>query len=221
MLTAKYDGISYYTNDPAFQWHINNGRCEPYGGGQLDFVKKYLEKFPLKNRTCIDIGAHQGTTMLPYSKLFKNVFGYEPNKTSFDICLKNLELNSSKNCSVKNNAVLDRIITGVSIMHAGGNSGCYYFKEDASSSVSSIILDKENIVDVDFMKIDTEGSELYVLKGAKELITKYKPLLQVELIGLSERHFGIKSSETIDFLDKIGYKQMDNTEFFQHLDTLN
>ena len=216
MLSASYDGINYFTDDSSFQWYINNGKAEPHGGGYLNYVKNYIQRNPTKNRTYIDVGACQGTTMLPYSRLFERVFGYEPNKKNYDLCLKNLKLNNSQNCVVKNNAVMDKIINGITIKHAGGNSGCYYFKEDSSSNINSIILDEEQIEDVDFIKIDTEGSELYVLRGAKNLIIKYKPLIQVELIGLSERHFGIKAEDTMNFLFDIGYKRIDNTEFFEY-----
>ena len=40
-MLASYDGLSYYTNDEAFIWHINNGLCEPYPR-ELNLVKSYL-----------------------------------------------------------------------------------------------------------------------------------------------------------------------------------
>jgi FkbM family methyltransferase len=216
MLHASYDGLDYLTDDASFKWYIDNGKAEPHGGGYLEYVKHYIQRNPAKNRTYIDVGACQGTTMLPYSRLFQKVFGYEPNKKNFELCLKNLRLNDSKNCIVKNNAVMDKKVNGLTILHSGGNSGCYYFKEDSSSDITSVILDEENIQDVDFIKVDTEGSELYVLKGAINIIKNYKPLIQIELNGLSETNFGIKSEDTINFLQQLGYKRIGNTEFFQY-----
>jgi hypothetical protein len=57
---------------------------------------------------------------------------------------------------------------------------------------------------------------LYVLKGAINIIKNYKPLIQIELNGLSETNFGIKSEDTINFLQQLGYKRIGNTEFFQY-----
>ncbi len=44
------------------------------------------------------------------------------------------------------------------------------------------ILDAYDFNDIDFMNIDVEGHELKVLMGAKELITKHKPTILIELL---------------------------------------
>jgi FkbM family methyltransferase len=214
MKIASYDGLSYYTNDAGFEWHINNGKSEPYGSCRYyEIFKEYLKNHPERNRTYIDVGVHIGTTILPYSRHFEKAYGYEPNKGNFELALKNVALNKISNIQIKNNAVLDRNTSGITILPQNGNSGCFYFKEDVNSDIKSVKLDDENYENVDFIKIDTEGSELLVLKGAYNLIKKYKPLLQIEMNGLSEKHFGIKSEEILNFLKELGYKHID-AEFY-------
>ena len=181
-MKAVFDNLIYTTNDECFVWHINNGLSEPYPR-ELNIVKKYLEKFPNRNNTFIDVGGHIGTTSLPYSRLFKNVIAYEPNIESYNFFVKNLELNNNSNIKVYNKGVYNKSTNCTVVMH-GSNSGCFYIKEcdkNIPNSIEVIRLDDMDYQDsVDFIKIDTEGSELHVLEGAYNLIKKYKPLVQVE-----------------------------------------
>jgi FkbM family methyltransferase len=221
-MSASWDDFTYFTNDNEFISHIRRGESEPYYGGQnsqLNIVKRYISTYPSRNRTILDIGAHIGTTMLPYSRIFKTVYGFEPNKESYDLCVKNISHNNVKNCYVENCAILNKKTFGIPIQHHTCNTGCFYFKEDTSNinSVPSKILDEdERLVDVDFIKIDTEGAEYYVILGAIDIIKKYKPLICAEINGLSERNFGIPKMILIELLKSLGYDNLSGTDFFMH-----
>lgn len=223
IMSAEWDNFTYFTNDNEFIINIKNGTSEPYYGGhtnsQLNIVKRYISKYPLRNRVMIDVGAHIGTTMLPYSRLFSRVYGFEPNKESFDLCLKNIEYNNVTNCSVENCAVLNKKIVGGPVQHNTCNSGCFYFKEDTTgiAGIPSKILDEDDrLINVDFIKIDTEGAEYYVILGALDIIKKYKPLIQAEMNGLCEQNFGIPLFLVIDLLKSLGYQNIIGTDFFCH-----
>lgn len=55
-----------------------------------------------------------------------------------------------------------------------------------------------------FLKIDVEGHELEVLKGAENILKNYRPAI---LIEIEQRHIGQeKLNETFDFLLSMGYK---------------
>lgn len=224
ILSAEWDNFTYFTNDICFVEHIKEGRSEPYDGGyfsQLNIVRRYVHQYPTRNRVMIDVGAHIGTTMLPYSRIFKEVYGFEPNQESYELCLKNIIYNNVNNCYIENCAILDRNTRGISIQHHPCNTGCFYFKEDTSNndSIPTKILDQDSrLVDVDFIKVDTEGAEWYVLMGAIEIIKKYKPLIQAEINGLSQQNFGISESNLIDFLSEHGYTRISGTDFFNHKD---
>jgi len=169
----------------------------------------------------LDVGAHIGTTMLPYSRLFNRVDGYEPNKATYNLCLQNISHNKVTNCKVENSAILDRIITGKSVPHSTSNDGCIFFKEDRTGEVTSKVLDNDpTLQEVDFIKIDTEGAELLVIKSALNIIKKCKPLIQAEMNGLSERNFNIPASELLTLLSDLGYSCIPNTDFFMHREYL-
>ena len=56
---------------------------------------------------------------------------------------------------------------------------------------------------IGFVKIDAEGHEKDILKGAKEIIKKRKPNLLVEI---EERYTNEKIENTIEFINNLGYK---------------
>jgi FkbM family methyltransferase len=205
-LTSTYDNITYFGACPSFHYHIVKGISQPYTR-ELDLVKKYLIKNPNKNNTYLDIGGHIGTTSLPYSKLFSQIIVYEPTKNNYKHLLKNIEYNKLTNIIAKNVGVFNKNMKGKIIKH-GKNSGCYHIKESGNiDSIDIIKLDNENIkTQVDFIKIDTEGSELYVLEGAKNLIKKCKPLIQVETTDHTNKLYNYDKKKIYDFLFEIGYK---------------
>ena len=55
---------------------------------------------------------------------------------------------------------------------------------------------------VSFIKIDVEGHEKSVISGAKNLISKFKPTLLVEI---EKRHSGTNVEDTINYINNFGY----------------
>lgn len=209
-MEASYDGLQYTTDDQVFIWHINNGKSEPYPR-ELDIVKRYLRQFPSRNGTFIDVGGHIGTTSLPYSRLFRNVIAFEPNKKSFDFFNINIQSNKIQNITLYNKGVYHKTTKCVCIPHAGGNSGCYYIKEYEEGDIDVISIDDLGISDpIDFIKIDTEGSELHVLLGAINTIKKWSPLIQVETNQCSSTYFGYDKSKIYNFMKELGYVAFDD-----------
>lgn len=89
---VRYDGYVYETEDPIFAASIENGQIEPYLV-DLAIVDKYVTMFPHKNRAYVDVGAHIGTTLMPYSELYQRLVGFEPNPHNFIL----LKTNTVKN----------------------------------------------------------------------------------------------------------------------------
>jgi len=65
-------------------------------------------------------------------------------------------------------------------------------------------IDSFNFVDVDLIKIDVEGSELFVLQGATGTIKAYLPVVQVELRDTHCRRFGYECDDIIDLMMSLG-----------------
>lgn len=58
---------------------------------------------------------------------------------------------------------------------------------------------------VDFMKVDVEGAELMVLRGARAVLERDHPRLLVEFQELNTRQFGYEPQEITAFLKEVGY----------------
>jgi len=66
---------------------------------------------------------------------------------------------------------------------------------------------------VTFVKIDVEGAELRVLKGARNTLLRHRPQICVEYgtdEGLASKKFEYRSKDIEEFLGELGYKNLGN-----------
>ena len=66
-------------------------------------------------------------------------------------------------------------------------------------------IDAQNINKVHFMKIDTEGWELYILLGAKKMIMRDLPIILMEFNEINMSQCNVLKKEVESFLTEIGY----------------
>jgi FkbM family methyltransferase len=215
-MEASYDGLNYKTDDEVFRSHIERGLSEPYPR-HLAIVQRYLRQFPHLNRCCVDVGAHIGTTMLPYARLFDRVVGFEANSKNFGFLTENLVANPAEGvkCTIHYKAVSH--VSGKRVRseaHSSANSGCYLVCEDDEGEVVTCTLDEQIGTDqrVDFLKIDIEGSELRVLQGAQKMLERDGPLIQVEVNECGVTYFGITGFDIESFLTGLGYRLYNNSD---------
>ena len=140
------------------------------------------------------------------------VHAYEPCQRNSRFLIRNIAENNIGNCAIHTEGLYSEACRGTMKQHAGGNSGCYYFEKSDTGDISCIPLDSHAHSEVDFIKLDTEGSELHVLKGAEQTLRTWKPLVQIECNSLSETLFGIQSKETIMYLKSLGYVEFDTSD---------
>ena len=60
-------------------------------------------------------------------------------------------------------------------------------------------VDSFNFQDVDIIKIDTEGYEFPIVKGAEQTILKWKPIVQLEMVDGQPERFGFSCQEIYDW----------------------
>jgi FkbM family methyltransferase len=158
--------------------------------------------------TCLDIGAHIGYFTLLMTKRCKGVHAFEADYENCELLRKNLELNKVENFFIWNSAAGES--NGrVKLYHCDTNSGMHRvypsrWCKEWVKDVSMLQLDLY-IEDVQFIKMDIEGSELGALKGMKNLLTNSKPTILMEYCPKYIREYGADPREVYYFLKDLGY----------------
>ena len=198
----KWDGLHYLSSCPMFTSSISMGQHTPYTG-EMDIVKDYIEETGA-NSCFVDIGAHIGTYSLPFSTLFTDVKSFEPCKQNFYLLEKNVKINDCTNVEVYNEALSDANRSVRLHKYDNHNSGQNQIIDDPEGDIKTSTLDSHQFENVDYIKIDVEGRELDVLKGAEKTISLYRPLVQFEVSSLLPEYGG-GVQNVVDFLKKRGY----------------
>lgn len=116
----------------------------------------------------IDVGSHFGESSIYFLQEGWNVVGFEPDPQN------RKEILGHKNMAIHNYAISDHIDEGVDFFtskESSGISSLLNFSESHESSYKvdiktlDVIIEEMDITDVGFLKIDTEGYDLNVLKG--------------------------------------------------------
>lgn len=164
-----------------------------------------------------DLGAQTGSFTL-LSKYFPNSlwYAFEPIEEVADTLSKNLKLNDIDNVFVYPVAVTDftgHIILNMPAMNAWGlatiGSDVLRFTTVTQRKIPCIDLDtfvdKNNIKKVHFMKLDTEGAELLILRGAQKMIMRDHPIIVMEYHEINMKQCGVLKKDIDDFLIQMGY----------------
>lgn len=204
----------YYVpnSDTHFIEYLN--QFEHYQEAQRNRALSHVKKW----RLALDIGANIGLWSKDLSKFFNKVVCFEPNKFCIDYLKKNIDLNKSMIKSFALGSKNEEKNLFIHLTNSGASSfvnktktgydtklNPIYgeFSDDTKSlSVKVKKLDNFNFNNVDFIKIDVQGFELEVLKGAKETLAKNNPILCIEEDSPND-------SQSLKFLKKNNYEIID------------
>jgi FkbM family methyltransferase len=161
-----------------------------YGAWEPE-VSRALTSAVRQGMTVFDIGAHIGYYTLLLAKCVGpngRVFSFEPLPGNFDLLRKNVQLNNLTQVQTFNQAVFSRVgeIT-ISVPDDQPNSGNGSVCLDEGVQqfrVNAVSLDafcEEFLIRPDVLKMDVEGAEYEVLRGAKRVIAQFRPKLLIEL----------------------------------------
>ena len=142
---------------------------------ELEWVVANVAKGP---GLIFDVGANQGITSLFYACTFPEalVLAVEPHPFNAAQILRNARTNLAGNLAVLPCAVSAR----PGAVHIADHSNAAVV-DKGGISVPAVRLDNLRTGPVRFLKIDVEGFELEVLKGAERLIRGDRPAMDVEV----------------------------------------
>ena len=178
-----------------------------------------IKKITKKGWKVIDVGANIGLYALTFAKLIGEnegiVFAFEPSDEAFFRINQNIKLNNFKNIKAYKLGVSNEI----------GETDFYMTEDDAYNSLGKtpmkriiekrnipiITLDKfiedNNIDEINILKIDTEGADYLVLRGATKLLeNKNPPIILCEYNKITQSGYDYRLDDLIDFLELKGYK---------------
>lgn len=176
-----------------------------YQKHQLDTALKYCKNF----RTAIDIGANYGVVTYNLSSIFNNVYSYEIQPEVFKCLDLNIEKFSLKNVKAYPFGI------GEKEQHVELNfnrEATFSTHIDVCQPVGNCLvkpLDALNLSNVDFIKIDAEGYEPLIAKGALSTIEKYMPVILFESKG-HEARYGFTRHDFLEILKPFGYRYLEN-----------
>ncbi len=168
--------------------------------------------------TFYDIGANCGYFTLRFSSNAKQVYAFEPVRRTNDILSKNIRANGLTNATAFKVGLSDK--DGEAVVQKYSSSGNNsLFRRSlpeghplhliGSEKISIAKLDSFSIAHAlrppDIIKIDTEGAELFVLKGAGRLLTAHKPWICMEFAESTYNDAGYSTSEVLIFLQGLKY----------------
>lgn len=174
--------------------------------GVSEEVKNVYMK-PKKGDVVVDIGAHYGFYTLYASRLVGAegvILSFEPHPDNYKGLLTNLCLNGIKNVKTFNTALgeFDGKTKLYIRSHSGWHSISIRSKDYITVDLAKLdtIAEGLNLKKVDLIKMDTEGAELDILKGANEVVKRFKPSLTI-----AAYHFPEQAVKLEEWLKKYPY----------------
>jgi FkbM family methyltransferase len=183
-------------------------------------VHQVLEQYLKSGDVFVDIGANFGLHTLYAAKLVGEqgqVFAFEPVTSNLKLLNRNITLSKvDKQVRVVPNAVSNSSQAFLDFYlppdEVAVTASLQPNQSDAQViQVANVRLDdywQDINLPIKMIKIDVEGAELGVLEGAEKLISKWKPILVIEVHGFALPSFGASVAELRNFLNKFGYQEM-------------
>jgi len=184
-------------------------------------IGKFMRMFLQEGDTFIDCGAHVGFFTVLGAELGTKVYAFEPEKTNFKSLKQNIHINGYENTYLFNKAVGDEnreIDLYVCLDNDGGNAFWDISKHPFNKKTKlnkkmqkteMVTLDSVINDPVKLIKIDVEGCEFKVLKGAYNLLLKYHPAVILEINDTALEEMGSSRIEVIRFMNDLNYNCYD------------
>ncbi len=174
---------------------------------QYQLLKYYMALDFVKRRD-VAVGAHIGQWSRGMAKDFGTVFAFEPVPQYAECWQKNME--GVQNATLYPVALGDRLDIVSMKAETPGSCGdtCVAPREEASAAkdVPLRTLDSYALPAIDFLKVDCEGYEMFVLQGGEKTIRASKPCIIVEQKPGNAEKYGLGRTDAVTRLESWGAK---------------
>jgi len=176
-----------------------------------DYIFEYIKTLDIKNPILVDVGAHHGSSILPYIDRGWKIYAFEPDNTNRAHLLETC--GNCDNVTIEKLAVSNEDNQEVSFFTSDESTGIsglnsFHDTHEETQKVYTITLEsyckQQNIQHIDFLKIDTEGYDKFVLEGLN--FNKVKPkVILTEFEDSKTLRLGYSFQEFAKYLTQKGY----------------
>lgn len=165
----------------------------------------------------IDIGANIGWYTLHIARMLTSgsIHCFEPIPETFQKLQDNIQINGLSNI-VCNPIALSEKKQQLSFYYnpkqTGASSSRNITENDevVKLELDSITLDDyvamKQLTQIDFIKCDVEGAELFVFQGASHVLTTFKPVVFTEMLRKWAAKFGYHPNDIMQLFHNLGYE---------------
>lgn len=194
-----------------------------YGYYSRDIVL-LLNKLLKPGMVAVDVGANIGEiTMAAANRVGPSgkVFAFEPMSPLFARLQEHVESNNldqvtTVQCGLSDQTGSAQLFSASETFHDGTEHkglGTLY-SSTARATPSEIIkidtldrfIEDNDLAQVDLIKIDVEGAELPVLKGASNVLGRFHPYLIIEIQDEASEQAGYKAADILELLEQLDYR---------------
>ena len=213
-------GREYVVRRRGLMWKLDTGcwvqRTVFYRGDwDDDEVRLVLALLP-EDGVFLDVGAYFGwySLVVASEKAGATVHAFEPVPASGARLEENRRLNVIGNVTLHRAAVGAEEGTAEIELPPASNGGSAHLssasgdapREKVRVTTLDSVVEEEELARVDVVKIDVEGAEVEVLRGARRMLERFRPELVMELNPSALRERGAEPRELLDALAELGYE---------------
>ncbi len=175
----------------------------------LDYQREYLDtaiSYCKSFQVAIDGGAHYGVMSYNMHKRFSQIHAFEIYEPVRECLKQNVTQFHMSNVTIHDFG-LGETSKLVDLDLSRGTFGTHVDPTKSHGHIPIKALDEFDLIDVDFIKLDCEGYEPFIIQGAENTIKKYSPVILMERKGHTER-WGLDKYEPVNILKKWGYQEV-------------
>lgn len=208
------DGETHLTD-----WMTRNGELvDGRGTYQIKKLRAALT-YCTTLRSAVDVGANVGLWSVQLAKRFARVYSFEPLQAHIDCFSKNFGGMDASHvelfgCALGERAELLPMATKIascgdsSIAQAADGLPILELVNGEHQQYKNIpvkTMDSFDLLEVDFIKLDCEGFELFALRGGEKTILRDRPVIIVEQKPGKAQKYGLPETGAVTWLEELGY----------------
>lgn len=180
-------------------------QCEPGLLASFKHVKFF--------NNAIDVGSWVGDSTIIIANRFKNVKVFEPSPNVLECCKENLKTRNITNCEFFDIGLSNVTGNQLLINKAKSFSGWISTVEPTNAirskalTVKTARLDDFNFKDIDFIKIDVDSHEGFLIEGSLTFFKTNNPVIMIESKLKDQQRYQNKDMpDPLQILGNLGYK---------------